>query len=42
VSATGQVDEDLAGVACFSGTFPDLEFHPSVPFPVGGGAIAPS
>ena len=42
VSATGQVDEDLAGVACFSGTFPDLEFHPSVPFPVGRGAIAPS
>lgn len=42
VTATGSLDEDLAGVACLSGTWPDLDFAPGRPFPVGGGDIAPS
>jgi inosine-uridine nucleoside N-ribohydrolase len=42
VTATGQIDEDLAGVTCFTGTWPDIEFTPGAAVPVGGGAIAPS
>ena len=42
VTAVGQLDEDVAGVACFSGTWPDLAVTPGRPFPVGGGTLAPS
>jgi pyrimidine-specific ribonucleoside hydrolase len=42
VIATGELDEDLAGVACFTGTWPQPDFTPGRPFSVGGGVIAPS
>ena len=40
VTATGDLDEDLAGVACFTGTWPQVDFTPGRPFSVGSGAIA--
>jgi inosine-uridine nucleoside N-ribohydrolase len=39
VTATGPLDEDLAGVVCFTGEWPMPAFHPGTSFAVGGGAI---
>jgi hypothetical protein len=39
IVAAGALDEDLAGVFCFSGTWPSLVFVPGRPVQVGGGAI---
>ncbi|HEY7703080.1 MAG TPA: nucleoside hydrolase [Candidatus Limnocylindrales bacterium] len=42
VIATGSLDEDLAGVVCFTGTWPDVAFTPGRAFAVGGGVIGPA
>jgi hypothetical protein len=39
VVAAGALDEDLAGVFCFSGTWPSLVFVPGRAVQVGTGAI---
>ncbi|HSL77838.1 MAG TPA: nucleoside hydrolase [Candidatus Limnocylindrales bacterium] len=39
VVAAGALDEDVAGVFCFSGTWPSLIFVPGRPVQVGAGAI---
>ena len=40
VVAAGPLEDDLAGVFCFSGTWPRLVFMPGRPVQVGAGAIA--
>lgn len=40
VVAAGALDDDLAGVFCFSGTWPSLVFVPGRPVQVGAGTIA--
>jgi inosine-uridine nucleoside N-ribohydrolase len=42
VTATGSLEEDLAGVICFAGEWPTPTFIPGTSFPVGGGPIGPA
>ncbi len=42
VTTAGPLTENLAGVACFVGTWPDLRYTPGRPIQVGGGAIEPA
>ena len=40
IVTAGPLDEEVAGVVCITGTWPDLRFVPGRPFQVGGGQIA--
>jgi inosine-uridine nucleoside N-ribohydrolase len=42
VTTAGPLEENLAGVACFVGTWPALRYTPGRPIQIGGGAIEPT
>ena len=42
VTATGSLDDDLAGVICLTGQWPTPTFTPGTSFQVGGGPIGPA
>jgi pyrimidine-specific ribonucleoside hydrolase len=42
VTTAGPLVEDLAGVGCFTGTWPDLTYTPGRAIEVGGGVIEPT